>query len=804
MSIIHVPVYMSKQVKQLLSSGGAFENPPVEYVIKNIKNICLAPCHNEQTIRTRATAFQSCYAFLQTAPIQSQSLAGLPVVLVEKNKTLVRTEDVCFSLDNDDDFRPYLYRIPSELAVYKDFFTKIGVKMEPSAVQFCNVLAVLHRETCNKPGLQANQMRTVKRAVQQLFNLVKQQKQCLDNIEVLYLPGVNGKLMESHKLHYNDTLFEASRLEQALPKPFVLLENLSTCHLKPDMYELHKLVKLLPQRLQPQMLSQITEEKVVESQMELCERNCEFSLFFEQHLFSEVFQYGLICLIRAESEGKITQGEAMEMYNTTFGRIQIVCCQSLQTELWLEKQQLPNTAAETEVYVKKNQQGCIFYLQHNDMDPTAINQVCQTLAMEINSLLDNILGATNLMAFSSIITCENLKTLRKILAKFKIHDSVKAGSLHLCPPAPGTEIPEEWHDALDMSFLNNFEEGEYVGYYTNAKYIYAIIVEELPGHTTQLTQRYKIDIGEKEPIEVRFLDLFQFKREKQSTPSTSWELQLVEGATPQPSQQNTRSSPASVEEAKKEIDKSLDEVWTLPTEERNKAIKRLYLRWHPDKNPDCPVIATEAFKYLQNRIDELTNGKSKSSGSSSSSSSYSRGHTNFWDFFHQWDEEARHHRTSRERFHTGQRSYNFWTYNDNVPQPNKEEAKRWCRQAQCDLSAADNDIEKGSTEWCLFKVHQVVEKALIAASYRNNGKRPNSSSISAMASKVFCYSPRLRSLPQLVGDLTALGVDPKKTQYPDLHPFPHIPNGQFRSSHERQALDKASEILTQVEAYVNH
>lgn len=804
MPIIHLPVYKSPNLLQLLRNVGAFEKLPPEYVTKNMSNICQSPCQNEETIRTRANVFKRCYAFLQTDCITSQSLAGLPVVLVEKNKRLVRTEDVAISLYCDNDFRPYLYKIPPELGIYELFFQKIGVKNEPTAAQFCNVLAAVHDETCDKAELQPNQQKTVKRAVQQLFRLIKKGKQSLDDVETLYLPAVNGKLMESCKLYYNDTLFEIERLEKALPKKYVLLEKLSSCHLGKDIYQHHKLLKLLPQKLQPQMLSQITEEKVLETQMELCERNCQFSGFFTEQLSSSAIRHGLICLIRAQSEGKVTQEEAMEMCDTTFGRIQIICCESLQTELWLNKQQLPDTTAETEVYVKQEQQGCIFYLRHNgDEAQVEKMEVCLTLAKEINCLLGTRLEPHTLMVLSHLLLCENLAKVQKILAKNRIRDSVEAESLLFNPPAPGTEIPAKWHDALDMSILNNFEEGEYVGYYANKKYIYAVIVEELSAHSVQLTQRYRIDIGQDEPIEVSFLDLYQFKREKQQPPSSCWELKLVEGDVPQCSEPSTRSSPDSVEEAKKEIDKCLANIWTLPPEERKKAVKRMYLRWHPDKNPDCPLIATEAFKYLQNRIDELTNGKGKSTGTNSSPS-YSRGHTDFRGFFHEWNEEARHHRTSRERFSTGHRSYNFWGSNKNIPRPNKEEAKRWCRQARCDLNAAYKDTGGGSTEWCLFKVHQTVEKSLTAASYRNNGKQPNSSSISAMASKVSCYSPHLRGLPQLVIELIELGVDPRKTQYPNYHQFPNIPNGQFRSVNETRALDKASEILTQVEAYVNH
>uniref|UniRef100_A0A8C6S6T8 HEPN domain-containing protein n=1 Tax=Neogobius melanostomus TaxID=47308 RepID=A0A8C6S6T8_9GOBI len=557
--------------------------------------------------------------------------------------------------------------------------------------------------------------------------------------------------MESCRLYYNDTLFEASRLELALPEEFVLLEKLGQCHLKADVYEHHKLLKLLPRRLQPQMLSQITEEKVVETQIELCQRNCEFSGFFRKHLSSAEFRHGLICLIRAESEGKVTQEEAENMCRTAFGRIQIICCRSLQTELWLKKQPLPNTAAETGVYVKQERQGCIFYLQHSDMDHMNIFEVCGTLAREINHLLGTYLGHTTYWC---------------------VHSS----------SSPGTEIPEEWHDALDMNILNNFEEGEYVGYHSNGKYIYAVIVEELPGNSGQFTQRYKIDIGHEEAIEVSFLDLYQFKREKQPTISTCLELQLVEDATRDSSSlQSTRCSPASIEEAKKEIDKCLNEIWTLPKEERQKAIKRLYLRWHPDKNPDCSLIAAEAFKHLKYRIDELTNGKRKSTASTSTSFK-STGSTS-----------------------TGSRSTGFTSSSSKATGSRSTgEAKRWCRQAQCDLSAAYNDVGKGSTEWCLFKVHQAVEKSLIAASYRNNGKQPNCSSISALASKVSSYSPQLSGLSQLVRDLIALDVDAKKTQYPTYHSFPNIPNGQFRSANERRALDKASEILTLVETYVNH
>ncbi|MEQ2170333.1 hypothetical protein GOODEAATRI_034422, partial [Goodea atripinnis] len=316
--------------------------------------------------------------------------------------------------------------------------------------------------------------------------------------------------------------------------------------------------------------------------------------------------------------------------------------------------------------------------------------------------------------------CDSLQDVQKTLAKNEIHDSSVAEMQILNPPDPGTDIPDEWHDSLDMCFLNNFEEGEYVGYSINNTYIYAVIVEELPGHSGRCSRKYKIDIGEDEPVEVSHLDMHQFKRGKTVKPqgmtyTSSMEL-VVKDVSPS-SQPSPSSLPTSLDEAKREIDKCLAEIWTLPEEERKKAIKRLYLRWHPDKNLDCQFLATEAVKYLQNRIDELSKGKGITVGPS-----YPNRTSNYRNFYPQWDQEAQRHRSGRERFHRfrGSHSYNFWTHNTNIPRPNRNEAKRWYKQARCDLDAAHNDTSGGSTEWCLFKVHQAVEKALIAAEYKRN------------------------------------------------------------------------------------
>lgn len=810
MPIVHMPVYMSADLKKMMTNAGAFEQPPSDCVTRTLRNICQRPCTNNMLIRTRANVLRSCYAYLQKNSFNSASLAGLPIVLVENDKKLVAAEDACIFLQEPHDFRPYLYNIPRKDAVYENFFREIGVTDNATAEQYCKVLATIHNDSEDKIELNPNQKVTVRRAVAHIFKLLQEQKNShqFSNIETLYLPATDGKLHLSCTLHYNDTVFEIRRLEDALKNKFPLLEKLFHCYLGNDIYMHHQLLQLLPQKVQPIMLSRITKEKVRECNMQLCELDpdCEFSGWFLNHLSSLPFRHGLICLIREQENGQITQKDAADMCTKTFGSIQIVCCKTLETTLWLGNDELPATTSETDVFVKREQGDCIFYLRHNDITvPKVLNTINMTLTKEIKALLGNKIAYHHLQVLGHLLMCDTLDDVKKALAKHEIHDSAEAESSVLCPPAAGADIPEEWYDCLDMNFLNNYEEGEYVGYWTNDKYIYAIIVEELSGNYGPLSHHFKIEIGQDEPIEVSCLDLYQLKRYKKpdtrrfgtSAESSLMNLVPVKGAK-SASRPSTRSSPASLEEAKREIDKCLEEIWHLPEGERNKALKRLYLRWHPDKNMNCHNLATEAFKYLKNRIDELLNGRAQNAGSAHRGTNQ-----DFRNFYDSWNQEANYHKQSRERFYRAHRHYNFWAYNRNVPQPNREEAQRWCRQARCDLQAAHKDVDGTSTEWCLFKVHQAVEKSLIAAVYKRQGQHPNNSSITDMATQVSHYSGQLRDLPQIVHSLERLGVDAKKTQYPNRHPFPNIPNEQFSAENGRQALDQASQLLRVIESYVN-
>ncbi|XP_035250647.1 sacsin-like isoform X3 [Anguilla anguilla] len=816
-----VPILPSKNCSlqrqiDILKEAGALEQPEPQHVIDNLRNICQGS--TKENIQTRAEVFRQSYGFLQAVDFSAQPLIDLPVVLVENDTELVKPKQTVVVLRDSIDFRPYLFRLPTELVRYEEFFKKIGVRDTASTQQYSTVLQEIYRDCIDKQEMNPNQIKTCRRAVQQLFLLIEENanEKTLEIPQPLYLPATDGRLYESSSLYFNDTYFWLSRFEKSIEKKLKLLEKLKKCYLWREFYGDQKLVQLLPHNVRPKMLSEVTTKTLVESSMEPCVYGecCEFSGLFENQLSSSYFMHGLVCILRERSEA-LPQSDIDAMF-LNFNKIKFICCERLETMILLHHEPLDNSTAETQLYVKREQEGCTFYIKHSDHMSNSIVKfkIVKGLAEQINELLKKALRTDSLSVFEYLLMCENMEDVQEVLETNNIRNIAHTDYGQCRLPDPGTPIPEEWIDSLDMNFLNNFEVEEYVGFKNplSEEYVFAVVAERVKMPLSQgglCSQKYKIKIGEREIIEVSSLDLYQFKRGKRSS-STVGSCRVLVPSRGSGESEPPPVLPQSMEEIQSEIDKCLEEIWTLSEEERRKGIRRLYLRWHPDKNPDCLDLATEACKYLQKKIEELERGGMtghRNCGPKQGSSQWSSA---FRDFYQEWDQEASRHRRGRERFNQrhSSRQYDFWSFHEGSsgprPNPNPEEAHRWHRQAKCDLAAARNDTGGTSTEWCLYKVHQAVEKALIGAEYKNTGHRPkNSTSLASLAQNLSHVSPKLNTLPSMVHKLNQLGVDAKKTQYPNYHTSPGIPNDQFNSQNLAQVLDLSSEILTKIYSYIH-
>ena len=68
-----------------------------------------------------------------------------------------------------------------------------------------------------------------------------------------------------------------------------------------------------------------------------------------------------------------------------------------------------------------------------------------------------------------------------------------------------------------------------------------------------------------------------------------------------------RIDKAELELTKSEIYNAVRQAYQLTGQERKKTVKKLLLKWHPDKNPGRERFAAEVFKHLRKQIDHFEN-----------------------------------------------------------------------------------------------------------------------------------------------------------------------------------------------------
>ncbi|KAF2979448.1 hypothetical protein EK904_004191, partial [Melospiza melodia maxima] len=123
--------------------------------------------------------------------------------------------------------------------------------------------------------------------------------------------------------------------------------------------------------------------------------------------------------------------------------------------------------------------------------------------------------------------------------------------------------------------------------------------------------------------------------------------------------------------------------------------------------------------------------------------------------------------------------------------------------ATSDLQATSNDILHSCPNWVLFKVHQALEKALVAAVLCRGGAFVGHRGLMGMARSLEAEEPELRGLVLDVQWLCDCGVDGKATQYPSYHPFPMIPSEAFPSVDEEEVLKRAQKVLVTLKNHVD-
>ena len=287
-------------------------------------------------------------------------------------------------------------------------------------------------------------------------------------------------------------------------------------------------------------------------------------------------------------------------------------------------------------------------------------------------------------------------------------------------PSPGMTVHPNWHRFLDNSF-STFDPNEYVALllseeqmdgdkYTPSLYVYAIIfrkceITDCESEALRNTlQMYEVRVGRGRIERIHAFDLYKFNRNFQKT---SKEIApFIDIAS------NSSTDSRPLEDILTEVEDTIRAAWTLPEDERRKIIKRLYKKWHPDKNFGNELVTTEVFKFIKQAVLNIERGNNINTRYDSQDFSDFSRHSQFWAHFQTWDRDTGHD-TNQSPGTSGSENQSAHTRGRQFyePVPSSADAKQWMHQAKRDFSAASQflvEAEKGHNfKWICFLCQQV-------------------------------------------------------------------------------------------------
>ena len=725
--------YLEEFIKQLQ----IMINPTLELVVNHCQTLCF---HLERQSERKRNSFSKLkeimeenYTFLQNQVRQMNSstkaqLTSTPFILVEDGRRFVLPNQVVLELYEDLEIKPYLYRVPPEFGRFHLLFQFLGCCKNVGMSHYVMVLEEVHKK-CKTAKLHPNEVSISVKASKGFFEHLDKNEE-VDDFPKVHLPAVIPRelkddkletkpltLQESSTLIFNDVSSTCYDRLQKFNRYFLLDLHVLKVRCSSSMTNYKDLLLKLPSALRPKMLSCVVREVLIDCQS-VATAASEAVKSLKQTLSSPQFCSGVIRLIRdVNFENEKFDEEVIGRIESGLRGIDIRIASNLRTTLICDDGPIPDSEAKADHFLKTNRtpegESCTVYV-----DAISENTLFASVSFAILELYGEFLGKRAGL-INQMLHCHP-DDIWPLLDRLKIRaDNSYRERRATIYPRPGSFIPLEDHHLLNEDF-EDFDPDDYVGYELDdptlnresgvATYIYARIVEEVTDpNCFLLAKRYKIEIGDNQEMEVDATDLYKFHRSEDFNCTA---IDVTDGLNENFSRHCVSSSKGKdKQEIFDEISDLLEQAWKMPEEKSRKVIKRLYLRWHPDKNVGNEELCNEVFKHLQNEISRLERGEPRDIPQTHPGFTGSTQRTSYEDFFSSWGNRARQHHAQREEYRTRQQSYRS---SHGRPNPQPGEAKRWFRQARADVTAVMNDVvcNKPSFEWACFKCQQVKFKLL--------------------------------------------------------------------------------------------
>ena len=635
----------------------------------------------------------------------------------------------------------------------------------------------------------------------------KDELQIVESLSPLYLPNSKRCLVQTNLLVYEDSTSRYFKnrhinLEEMEYSMFSLL----TYEASYKQLQERKICQCLPQTVAPKPLSVLC-NLVMHDNVEIV-KSSELVETLRKRFRRPIFPIAISAVLR--------KGTRHIKTSDFFKNISFITVTKIPVEVYLNTGNKKHIGtAEVEFYSKKQNDCYIVYVeadvgfrkQRSFKNFAAL--VLKTIAelnkcgiiffQEHEDLVSHLLQADDDEEIVDILMDHDIQLESEELA------SIEAFDPNLKPKL-GNVIPKSWLHRLDQDIDNLFRPGDWVGYEeTENTIVFAQIVYKCDeDEGTDSFDRYRIYAREDDPcgISVSVICIYKIRRSLEKPTDNSSERSLVLHDRDSDAIRLRRQFDTNeVKRAKKHICAELERIWRLPAELRRRAIRRLYLNWHPDKRDD-KALAKEAFQFLQRQIERLEEGLSLEDPEEENVEEQPKRGSRRNSWFEMWDKIVKRDRERREQ--------DLGEHNTTLAgtRPSLHNARVWIMQAECDLEALRILSRSGSQKVCAnvcFLAHEVAEKSLKAGMYAVCGlpveDLKHHHLITNYAGSLHSERPNLTE--GLRGYVAAVSKYYNKTRWPNQYSPHGVPADHYHPDQAIEAEENANLVFEMMKVVVH-
>ena len=746
------------------------------------------------------------------------------------------------------EYHPFLYTLPSDFVYVTHLLESIGVKRDITLKHMQIVLQSAY-QCCNGREMDVNTCQCVQKAVKFMYKLLVRLKdddnQRTDNMQSLsplYLPGTNKILTLSTRLLYHDAPhFYGKKLELGSTE----FTELDISHIEYGFYRT-RLCSLLPPSIRPKGTSELCVAKVA-PESSICDPS-ELAKKISTCLCLSSLPTAIATIVkhnipREKKADKDYLKDLQPCLESLLKDINVVTYKDLKIVIMLKETEAIIGCGKMPYFLDENdgRKLCLEVTLKGAQVPHMYSEVANLIISSIQDIcpisapldLKQSIGFL-LRAETTADIIQELESLCLPIGDVAANENVQFSI--------GMEIPRDWHYRLDQDIDNLFHANEYVAYEDREGHfilvkIMHVMLEQGQELLNQYTRKYLIFTTEEdqEGTVVGVLSLYKFIKGEKKVKSNEESYAVVPYEGNATSSNRIEYSDSYLKQVKRNLCKELKEIWALNLEDRKRALRRLYLKWHPDRNPDNPEFAEKVYKFLRAQIDKLEQGlplddPDHEQTTPSYRNTSTRG-TWWWREFRDWDRTANQHRWyyardyehrrsrggSRGSRSRGHRSQGFgWSYSSfftagdesfRVPrQP--VEGQRWIRQATYDhkllMILYDQMISLNDTSIAAhvcFLAHQVAEKALKAGMYTFCGLEETDLSNHVLTRHAYALqTEKPTETLNLAHHASCLETYDLDTRYPNRHASPTIPALAYSLATAEEAKEHGIQVFSIVKS----